>query len=127
LQSYGRVIEHYPRGITRISISQFGFMPGRSIIEVIFLTRQVMEQYKEQKKDIHIVSINLKKALKYQKMLCIGLRINIKFQGSTLEVGHIKNIYNDVVTSVPSVQTSDGDMDDFLIRIGLHQRSALDP
>ena len=39
-------------------------------------------------------------------------------------VGLIKDMYNNVVTSV---RTSDGDTDDFPIRIGLHQRSALSP
>ena len=33
-------------------------------------------------------------------------------------------MYNNVVTSV---QTNDGDIDDFPIRIGLHQESALSP
>ena len=39
-------------------------------------------------------------------------------------VGLIKDMYNNVVTSV---RTSDGDTDDFPIRIGLHQGSALSP
>ena len=42
----------------------------------------------------------------------------------TKYVGLIKNIYNNVVTRV---RTSDGDTDDFLIMIGLHQGSALSP
>ena len=36
----------------------------------------------------------------------------------------IKDMYDDVVTSV---RTSDGDTDDFLIKIGLHQGLALSP
>ena len=36
----------------------------------------------------------------------------------------IKDMYNNVVTRV---RTSDGDTDDFPIRIGLHQGSALSP
>ena len=47
-----------------------------------------------------------------------------KHKVPTKYVGLIKDMYNNVVTSV---QTSDGDTDDFPIRIGLHQGSALSP
>ena len=42
----------------------------------------------------------------------------------TKYVGLIKDMYNNVMTSV---RTSDGDTDDFPIMIGLHQESALSP
>ena len=46
----------------QISTNQFGFMPGRSTIEIIFLIRQVMERFREQKKELHLVFIDLEKA-----------------------------------------------------------------
>jgi hypothetical protein len=39
----------------------FGLMPGRSTMEAIFLIRQFMERYREQKKDMHMVFIDLEK------------------------------------------------------------------
>ena len=54
-------------------------------------------------------------------MLCGGLWTSIKSQRSTS--GSLRTCI-DVVTSV---RTSDGDMDDFPIRIGLHQGPALSP
>jgi hypothetical protein len=42
-----RVIEHRLRGMTHITMHQFGFMPGRSTMEAIFLITQVMERYKK--------------------------------------------------------------------------------
>ena len=47
-----------------------------------------------------------------------------KHKVPTKYVGLIKDMYNNVVTRV---RTSDGDTDDFPIRIGLHQGSALSP
>ena len=46
----------------KISTNQFSFMPERSTIEAIFLIRQVMERFREQKKDLHLVFIDLEKA-----------------------------------------------------------------
>ena len=47
--------------MTQISTNQFGFIPRRSTTEAIFLIRQVMERFREQKKDLHIVFIDLEK------------------------------------------------------------------
>ena len=44
--------------------------------------------------------------------------------GETQYINLIKDMYDNVVTSV---QTSDGDTDDFPIKIRLHQGSALSP
>jgi Reverse transcriptase (RNA-dependent DNA polymerase) len=55
-----RVIEHRLRKLTTVSKNQFGLMPGRSTMEAIFLIRQLMERYREQK-DLHMIFIDLKK------------------------------------------------------------------
>jgi hypothetical protein len=47
-----------------------------------------------------------------------------KHKVSSTYITLIKDMYNNVVTSV---RTSDGDINDFPINIGLHQRSALSP
>jgi hypothetical protein len=56
-----RIIEHRLRGVTNVTENQFGFMPGRSTMEVIFLIRQLMERCREQK-DLHMIFIDLEKA-----------------------------------------------------------------
>jgi Reverse transcriptase (RNA-dependent DNA polymerase) len=62
MKLWERVIERCLRKLTTISKNQFDFMLGRSIMETIFLIRQLMERYREQKKDLHMIFIDLEKA-----------------------------------------------------------------
>jgi hypothetical protein len=123
MKLWERVIEHRLRRITWVSMNQFGFMPGRSTMEAIFLIRQVMEQYREKKKDLHMVFIDLEKAYGKIPRNVMWWALD-KHKVPMKYGGLIKDMYNNVVTRV---RTSDGDTDDFLIRIGLHQGSALSP
>jgi hypothetical protein len=61
------IIEHRLRGVTNVTKNQFGFMPERSTMEAIFLIRQLMKRCKEQKKDLHMIFIDLEKV--YDKVL----------------------------------------------------------
>jgi hypothetical protein len=92
-------------------------------METIFLIRQLMERCREQKKDLHMVFIDLKKA--YDKVLRNVMWWSLqKHKISTKYITLIKDMYDNVVTSV---RTSDGDTNDFPINITLHQGSALSP
>jgi hypothetical protein len=62
MKLWERIIEHRLRGVTNVIEKQFGFMSGRSTIEAIFLIRQLMERCREQKKDMHMIFIDLEKA-----------------------------------------------------------------
>jgi hypothetical protein len=118
-----RVIEHHPRGMTHISMNKFGFMHERSTMEAIFLIRQVIERYKDQKKDLHMVFIDLEKA--DDKIPRNLMRwVLDKHKVPTKYVTLIKDMYDKVVTSV---RTTDGNTNVFPINIGLHQGSTLNP
>jgi hypothetical protein len=121
MKLWERIFEHRIREVTNVTKNQFGFMPGRLTIEAIFLIRQLMKRYREQKKDIHLVFIDLEKANDKMRRN-VMLWVLQKHKVSTKCISLIKDIYANVVTSV---RTSDRDTDDFPINIGLYQGSAL--
>ena len=97
--------------------NQFGFMPGRSTMEAIFLIRQLMERYREQKNDLHMVFIDLKKA--YDKVARnVMWWVLKKHKVRTKYITLIKDMYKNTMTFV---RTCGGDTTDFSINIGLHQ------
>jgi hypothetical protein len=121
MKLWERIIEHRLRGVTNVTENQFGFMPRRSTIEAIFLIRQLMERCREQKKDMYMIFIDLKKV--YDKVTRNVMWWALqKHKVSSKYITLIKDVYDNVVISVP---TSDGDTNDFSINIGLHQGSAL--
>ena len=80
-----------------------------------------MERYREQKKDLHMVFIELEKAYDKVPKNIMWWALQ-KHKVSTKYITLIKDMYDNVVTSV---QASDGDTNDFLINIGLYQDEPL--
>jgi hypothetical protein len=113
IKLWERIIEHCLRGVTNVTENQFGFMPGRSTMDAIYLIRQFMERCREQMKDLKVYDKVSRNVMWWTLQ---------KHKVSTKYITLIKDMYDNVVTNV---QTSDGDSNDFPINIGLHQGSAL--
>ena len=61
-----KVMEHILNAIIHENISidemQFGFMPGRSTTDAIFILRQLQEKYLGKKKNLYFAFVDLEKA-----------------------------------------------------------------
>jgi len=62
MKLWERVIEHRLRRNVKISENQFGFIPGRLTTKAIHLLRQLIERFRERKRNLHMVFIDLEKA-----------------------------------------------------------------
>ena len=123
MKLWERIIERRLRLETKISENQFGFMPGRSTMEAIHLIRRLCEHYRERKKDLHMVFIDLEKA--YDRVNRNVMWQALKKKGvSEIYIKLIKDMYKDITTCV---RTPVGISGDFPNTIGLHQGSALSP
>jgi hypothetical protein len=99
MKLWERIIEHRLKGVTDVIENQFGFMSGRSTMEVIFLVRQVMERCREQKKDLHMVFIDLEKVYDKVSRNVMWWALQ-KHKVSTKYITLIKDMYDNDVTSV---------------------------
>jgi len=117
------VIERRLRNDVLISENQFGFMPGTSTIEAIYLLQRLMGLYRDRKAGLHMVFIDLKKA--YDRVPREVLWKRMEKKGvSPMYIRIIKDMYEGSKTSV---RTPGGVPNDFFICMGLHQGSALSP
>jgi hypothetical protein len=80
------------------------------------LIRQLMERCREQKKGMYMVFIDLEKVYDKVTRNIMWWALQ-KHKLLTKYITIIKDMYDNVVTSV---QTSNGDINDFLINIRLH-------
>ena len=97
--------------------NQFGFMPGRSIIEAIYLLRRLMGLCRDRKVDLHMVFIDLEKA--YDRVPREILWRCLEKKGVLpWYIRIIKDIY---AGGRMSITTPGGVTNDFFVGMGLHQ------
>ena len=118
-----RVLDRRVRECTDIHDSQFGFMPGRSTTDAIFILKQTIEQYREGQKDICVTFIDLEKAYDRVPREEIWRTMRERLVPEKY-VKLVQDMYTGCRTMVRTVA---GESSKFNVEVGLHQGSALSP
>jgi len=113
MKLWERVIEHRLRQNVKISDNQFGFILWRSTTEAIHLLRQLIKRFRERKKNLHMVFIDLEKT--YDKVPREVLWWTLMKKGVPIKyIDIIKDIYDGVVANAG---TCGGITSDFLLQL----------
>ena len=118
-----RILDRRVRDCTDIHESQFGFMPGRSTTDAIFILKQTIEQYREGQKDICVTFIDLEKAYDRVPREEIWRTMRERLVPEKY-VKLVQDMYTGCRTNVRTVA---GESSKFNVEVGLHQGSALSP
>ena len=118
-----RVIDERLRVEVHIDKMQFGFMKGKGTVDAMFIVRQLQEKTLEGNEELFCAFIDLEKA--YDRVPREVVYWCLRKKGvleKTVRV--IQELYKGVVTTV---RTKSGETEEFEVKVGLHQGSALSP
>ena len=122
-KTWERVLDRRVRECRNIHESQFGFMPGRSTTDAIFILKQTIEQYREGQKDICVTFIDLEKAYDRVPREEIWRTMRERLVPEKY-VKLVQDMYTGCRTKVRTVA---GVSSKFNVEVGIHQGSALSP
>ncbi|XP_068228009.1 uncharacterized protein [Palaemon carinicauda] len=123
LKIWDMIIQKRLRDETTIGEEQFGFMPGRRIVEAIFALRQTIEKHREKQKGLHMVFIDMEKA--YDREPCQELWRCMREKG--VPEKYVRITKDMCERAEANVKSSIGLTESLPVNVRLHQWSALSP
>ena len=123
MKLWEKILERRLRDIVKIEDIQFGFQKDRSTADAIFVMRQLQERYKEKKKMLYHVFVDLEKAFDRVPREVIAWALRRQMVPERL----IKLVMALYENSKSKVKAPAGISEEFSIRVGVHQGSALSP
>lgn len=123
MKIWEKIVERRLREETSIGEEQFGFMPGKSTTDAIFILRQAMEKHQEKQKGLHMVFIDLEKA--YDRVPRQEVWRCLREKG--VPEKYVRIIQDMYAGAMTQVRSSVGLSRQIQVGVGLHQGSALSP
>ncbi|KAK3510913.1 hypothetical protein QTP70_025546 [Hemibagrus guttatus] len=123
MKLWERVVEARLRKVVEICEQQHGFMPRKSTTDAIFALRILMEKYRDGQRELHCVFVDLEKA--YDRVP----REELWYCKRKSEVAekYVRVVQDMYERSRTVVRCAVGQTEEFKVKVGLHQGSALSP
>ena len=123
MKLWERIVGERIESETEVSENQYGFIRGRQTSDAVFALKQIMEKFREKQKGLYVAFIDLEKA--YDRVPRSEVWRCMREKGvSEKYVRLVQDMYAEVTSHVNSCV---GTTEEFEIRVGLHQGSALSP
>lgn len=123
LKIWERIVNDRLLATTSITENQCGFVRGKSTTDAIHTICILMEKYRVLKKDLHMVFIDLEKAFDRVPRSLIWHSLRSQYVPESY-ISKIADMYENVTTKV---RCPAGTSEEFEVRVGVHQGSALSP
>ncbi|KAK3508314.1 hypothetical protein QTP70_020508 [Hemibagrus guttatus] len=123
MKVWERVVEARLRKVVEICEQQYGFMPRKSTTDAIFALRILMEKYRDGQRELHCVFVDLEKA--YDRVPREELWYCMRKSGVAEK--YVRVVQDMYERSRTVVRCAVGQTEEFNVKVGLHQGSALSP